>query len=80
MPIIVFAIKSFFFSGANSYSFGWKIHTFHFFLLFYGKMLRVICAIFAIAIEDLKVQFGDSNLLLDKSVIRFKPFPQVDNQ
>ncbi len=35
-------------------------------------MIRVVCAILAIAIEDLEVQFSNLNLLVGKSAIRFE--------
>ena len=41
----------------------------HFFLLFCGEMIRVICAMVAIAIEDLEVQLSNSNLPIGKSAI-----------
>lgn len=36
------------------------------------KMIKVIYAIFAIAIKDPEVHLGDSNLILRKSVIQFE--------
>ena len=74
--MIVLAIKSFFFSGADSYSLGRKPHTSHFFLLFRREMIRVVCAMLAVAIEDLEVRLGNSNLPLGKSAIRFEPSAQ----
>ena len=73
MLVIVFAIKSFFFSIADSYSFGQKPHTSHFFLLFYREMIKVVCTMLVITIEDLKMLLDNSNLLLGKSVIWFEP-------
>ena len=70
--MIVLAIKSFFFSRVDSYSLGQKPHTSHFFLLFCKEMIRVLCAMLAIAIEDLKVHLGNFNLPLDKSAIWFE--------
>ena len=46
-------------------------------------MIRVIYAIHAVTIEDLKMRLGNSNLLLRKSAIRFKPLTQkreIDKQ
>ena len=74
--MIVLAIKSCFFSEADSYNLGQKPHTCHFFLLFYGKMIRVICAMFTNAIEDLKMQLSNSNLPVRKSVICFESLAQ----
>ena len=67
--MIVLAIKSFFFSGADGYSLGRKPHMCHFFFSFRGKMIRVVCTMLAVAIEDLEVHLGNSNLLLGKSAI-----------
>ena len=72
----VLVIKSFFFSGADSYNLRQKLHTSHFFLLFCRKMIRVICAMFAVAIKDLEVHLGNSNLPLGKSAIWFEPSAQ----
>ena len=72
VPMIVFAIKSFFFSGADSYSLERKPHMSYFFIFFYGKMIKVVYAIFAVAIENLKVCLGNLNLLLRKSTIQFE--------
>ena len=74
--MIVLAIKSFFFSGADSYSLKQKPHTSHFFLLFCGEMIRVICTMLAIVIKDLEVYLGNSNLPLGKNAIWFKPLAQ----
>ena len=67
--MIVLVIKSFFFSGADSYSLRQKPHTFHFFFFFCGEMIRVIYVILAITIEDLEVQISNPNLPLGKSAI-----------
>ncbi len=74
--MIVLTIKSFFFSGADSYSLGRKSHTFHFFLSFHGEMIRVVCTMLAVSIDDLEVRLGNSNLPLGKSAIRFEPSAQ----
>ena len=74
--MIVLAIKSFFFSGADTYSLGRKPHTSHFFLPFRGEMIRVVCAMLAVAIEDLEVRLSNSNLPVRKSAIRFEPLAQ----
>ncbi len=74
--MIVLAIKSFFFSGADSYSLERKPHTSHFFFPFRGEMIIVVCAMLAVAIEDLEVRLGNSNLPLGKSAIRFEPSAQ----
>ena len=76
--MIVFAIKSFFFSGADSYSLRRKPHTSYFFLFFCGEMIRVVYAMLAIAIKDLEMRLGNSNLLLGKSAIRFEPSAQKE--
>ena len=39
-------------------------------------MKRVICIILAVAIEDLEVRLGNSNLLLGKNAIRFELLTQ----
>ncbi len=44
----------------------------YFFLLFYGKMIRVIYAMFVIAIKDLKVYIGNLNLPLGENAIWFE--------
>ena len=74
--MIIFIIKSFLFSGADDYSLGQKFYTFHFFFFFHGEMKRVVCAIFAITIEDLEVQISISNLSLGKNAIWFELLPQ----
>ena len=71
--MIVFAIKFFFFSGTNSYSLGRKPHTFYFFFFFHGEMIRVVFAMLVIAIKDLEVCLGNSNLPLGKNAIWFEP-------
>ncbi len=48
----------------------------HFFLLFRGKMIRVVCAILAVAIKDLEVRLCNLNLLLRKKAIWFKLLAQ----
>ncbi len=70
--MIILAIKSFFISEVDSYSLGRKSHTSHFFLLFCGKMIKVICTILVVAIKDLEVCLGNSNLPLGKNAIRFE--------
>ena len=74
--MIVFAIKSFFFSRADNYSLRQKPHTSHFFFLFHGEMIRVVYAMLAIAFNDLEVRFCNSNLPLEKSAIRFELLAQ----
>lgn len=66
--MIVLIIKSFF-SDPDSYSLGRKFHMSYFFLSFSGEMIRVVCALLAIIIEDLEMCLGNSNLLLVKSGI-----------
>lgn len=73
--MIILAIKSFF-SEEDSYSLGRKPHTSHFFLPFCGKMIRVVCAMLVVAIEDLEVRLGNSNLPLGKSAIWVEPLAQ----
>ena len=77
-PVIVLAIKSFFFSRANNYSLGQKLHISHFFFFFYEKMIRVVCAMFAVAIEHLKMRLDNSYLSLGKNAIWFKPSAQKE--
>ncbi len=48
----------------------------HFFLPFCGEMIRVICALLAIIIEDLVIHLHNSNLPLGKSAIRFESLAQ----
>ncbi len=74
--MIVLTIKSFFFSGADSYSLGRKSYSSHFFLSFREEMLKVVCSMLAVAIEDLEVRLRNSNLLLRKSAIWFEPSAQ----
>ncbi len=74
--MIVLTIKFFFFSRADSYSLSRKSHMSHFFLFFRGEMIRVVCAMLVMAIEDLKVRLGNSNLPLRKSAIWFEPLAQ----
>lgn len=44
----------------------------NFFFLFYKKIIKIVYAIFAVAIKNLKVQFSNSNLLVGKNTIWFK--------
>lgn len=74
--MIVFAIKSCSFSKADSYSFGWKSYISYFLLFFYRKIIRVVYAIFAIAIKDLEIHVDNLNLLLRKSIIWFESLAQ----
>ena len=60
--MIVLAIKSYFFSRANSYILGRKSNISHFLLPFCGEMMRVVCAMLVVAIEDWKVCLSNSNL------------------
>lgn len=39
-------------------------------------MIRVVCAILVIIIEDLKVHFDDRNLFLERTAIWFEPLAQ----
>ena len=39
-------------------------------------MIKVVCAMLAVVIKDLKVRLGNSNLLLEKSVIWFELLSQ----
>ena len=48
----------------------------HFFLFFCRKMIKVVCAILIIAIKDLELRLGNSNLLLGKSAIWFEQSAQ----
>ena len=71
-----YTIKSFFFSRADSYSLRQKHHKSHYFPLFHGKMIKVVCAMLAVAIEDLEVRIDNPNLPLGKSAIWFEPLSQ----
>ena len=73
-PVIVLAIKIWFFIGVDSYSLGRKLHTSYFFSLFCGEMIRVICAILAIAIENLELHCKNKNPSIKKSTIWFEPY------
>lgn len=72
MSVIVLAIKSCFFFEKNNYSLERKCHILHFWFLFSKEMIKVICAILAITIEDLKLRWDNPDLLLKKSAIRFE--------
>ncbi len=48
----------------------------HFFLSFCGEIIRIVCAILAVAIEVLEVRLRNSNLILGKSAIRFESLAQ----
>ncbi len=74
--MIVFAIKTCFFNRVDSYNLVQKAHTSCFFSPFCGEMIRVICTMLAIAIEDLKLRMNNKNLLLRKSAIRFELYAQ----
>ncbi len=74
--MIVFAIKSFLFTRADSYSLEQKPHTSHFFLLFCGEMIKVVCTILVFIIADLEMCLGNSNLPLRKSTIWFELLAQ----
>ncbi len=74
--MIVLAIKTYFFNGVDSYNLGRKPHILRFFSLFYGKMIRVIYAMLAVIIEDLKLCMNNKNLPFGKSAIRFEPCAQ----
>lgn len=49
-----------------------------FFFFFNGKMIKVVYAIIAITIKDLKMCFSNANLLLKKKVIYFEPLAQKE--
>lgn len=70
--MIVFVVKSFFFSRANNYSLRQKFHTSNFFYLFCEEIIRVAYTILTITIKDLELRLDNSNLPLGKSAIRFK--------
>ncbi len=74
--MIVLAIKTCFFNRIDSYNFSRKSHTLRFFSPFCVEMIRVICVMLAIAIEDLELRMNNNNLPLGKSVIRFEPYAQ----
>lgn len=72
--MIVFTIKTRFFNNVDSYNFGQKSHKSCIISLFYKKMIRVIYAMFAITINDLKLRLNNKNLPLGKSTIWFEPY------
>ncbi len=74
--MIILAIKTYFFNGVDSYNLGRKPYILRFFSLFSGEMIRVICAMLAVAIEDLELRMNNQNLPLGKSAIRFKSYAQ----
>ena len=74
--MINLVIKSFFFSGADSYSLRQKPHMSHFFLPFCREMIRVVYAMLTVIIKDLELCLGNSNLPLSKSAIWFEPSAQ----
>ncbi len=74
--MIVLAIKTCFFNGVDSYNLGQKPHISCFFSPFCGKMIRVICAMLVVAIEDLELCMNNKNLPLGKSAIPFEPYTQ----
>lgn len=45
----------------------------YFFSLYYRKIIKVICAILAVVIDDMKVHLSNLNLLFGKNAIGFKP-------
>lgn len=70
--MIILAIKSYLFFDIDNYSFKQKSHMSHFFIFFCGEIIRVVYAMLILAIKDLKVRLGNSNLLFRKSAIWFK--------
>lgn len=70
--MIILAIKSYFFFGINSYNLGQKFHTCHFFLFFYGKMIKVVYTILVIVIKDLEMCLSNLSLQVGKSIICFE--------
>lgn len=68
-PVIVFIIKSCFFTGVNHYSLKWKSHISQFFSFFCGKMIRVICIILVVAIKDFKLRLNNKNFPMGKSIV-----------
>ena len=72
----VFAIKTCFFNRIDSYNLGQKLYISRFFSPFYGKMIRIIYVMLAIAIEDFKLRMNNKNLPLRKSAIRFELYTQ----
>ncbi len=74
--MIVLVIKTYFFTGTNSYGLGRKPHMSHFFHPFGREMIRVVCTMLVIAIEDLGVRLSNLTLPIGKSAIRFEPLVQ----
>lgn len=70
--MMILVIKSYFFFKANSYNLRQKPYTCHFFHSFYGEIIKVVCAIFVVAIKDLEVQLSNLNLQIRKNAICFE--------
>lgn len=71
-PVIVFAIKSYFFSGVDNYDLEQKFYICYSFLFFCEEIIKIVYAIFVIRIKYLKMHLNNSNLLIGKSAICFK--------
>ncbi len=63
--MIIHAIKTWFFDRVNSYNLGRKLYTSSFFPPFCREIIRVICAILAMAIEDLELRFVKAGQLVN---------------
>ena len=77
--MVLFAIKAYFFTGVDCYSLGRKPHSLHFFALFCWEMIRVICVMLAVAIEDFELRINNLYLLMGKSAVCFEPNSQKDS-
>ncbi len=74
--MIIFVIKTCFFNEVDSFNLGQKLHRLRLFSPFYKEMIRVICTILAVIIEDLKLRMNNKNPLLRKRAIQFEPYAQ----
>ena len=64
---------AYFFTSIDSYDLGEKVYTAHFFSLFYGKMIVVICSMLAVAIKDLAMRWNNMELAVTgKSAVQFE--------
>lgn len=74
--MIVLAITACFFTGVNSYNFRQKFHYLSFFVPFCWEIIRVICTILVIEIEDLELRMHIKNLPKRKNATCFEPSSQ----
>lgn len=74
--MIVFIMKTFFYSKAKSYSLEQKPHIFYLFLFFCKKMKRVVYVVFTIVIKDLELYLRNLILPSRKITIWFESFAE----